>query len=240
MIIFPAIDLLNGAVVMLYQGKYDAASKYNDDPLAAARSFADLGAEALHIVDLEGAKSGGTPHLEIISGIAAETDLFIQVGGGIRSLEKIEKYLNNGIDRVILGTAALTDKDLLKEAIKIYGEQIAVGLDLKDGKAAIRGWTETVNSGAEVFAHLADLGVRTVICTDVSKDGALQGPNLGLYKMLSAQFSAQYGVDIIASGGVTNIDDVAQLRSLDLYGAIIGKACYTGSIDLKTAIEVAK
>ena len=201
------------------------------------RDFEKKGAKYIHIVDLEGAKDGTTPNLNIVKQIANETSLFSEIGGGIRSIETVKKYLDNGVDRVILGTAAVTDEAFLKEAVALYGDKIAVGVDIKDGFVAIKGWTEKSEySGFDFCKKMQDIGVKTLICTDISKDGAMQGTNRELYKELSEKFS----IDITASGGVSTIDDIKALRKLDLYGAIIGKAYYIGAIDLKEALEAAK
>lgn len=237
MLIFPAIDLYGGKAVRLYKGDYAQMTVYSDDPPALARSFREQGAHCLHLVDLEGAKTGLTPNLETIRKIRAAAPLFIELGGGVRSMEVVETYLDAGIDRVILGTAAVTDPDFLRAAVEKYGERIAVGVDIRDGKVAIRGWTEKSEREAFSFCRaLEALGVKTVICTDVSKDGAMQGTNRALYGELSRTLR----LDIVASGGVSALDDVRALRALNLYGAIIGKAYYTGAVDLREAIEVAK
>ena len=237
MLIFPAIDLFEGKAVRLLQGEYDRMTVYNDDPLSVARDFAAQGATCLHLVDLEGAKSGTTPNIDTIRRLAAETELFTEVGGGIRSMDTVRTYLTAGVDRVILGTAAVKDESFLKEAVAAYGERIAVGVDIRDGKVAIHGWTETSGIDAmEFMARLEEIGVRTVICTDISRDGAMAGTNHDLYRQLSEQFSLQ----IIASGGVSSIEDVRELAARNLYGAIIGKAYYTGALSLREAIEVAK
>lgn len=235
--LFPAIDLYEGKAVRLYQGDYRQMTVYDDHPLHTAQTFQSLGASCLHMVDLEGAKSGKTPNIQTIREIVKHTDLFVEVGGGIRSLETIEAYLTIGVKRVILGTAAVTDPSFLEQAVKTWGDAIAVGMDLKDGRVAIHGWTEQSNDTCDDFcSRLQDLGVKTVICTDISRDGAMQGANRALY----AQLSKQYHMDIIASGGVSSLEDVRALAQLGLYGAIIGKAYYLGAIDLREAIEVAK
>lgn len=236
MLIFPAIDLVRGQAVRLFKGDYDNMTVYHHDPLQVALDFQAVGAQCLHLVDLEGAKTGGTPNLETIRRIVDGTDLFTEVGGGIRSMETIATYLNAGVDRVILGTAAVTNPAFLEKAVSEYGEKIAVGIDIKDGYVAIKGWTETSSYTCEAFFEkMQRLGVKTIICTDISRDGAMQGTNRALYRSLSQT----YNMDIIASGGVSSLDDVEALRSMDLYGVIIGKAYYTGAIDLRRAIEVA-
>ena len=235
--LFPAIDLYDGKAVRLFKGDYNNMTVYSENPIEIARDFESQGAEYIHIVDLEGAKDGTTPNLNIVKQIANETSLFSEIGGGIRSLETVKTYLDSGVDRVILGTAAVTDEAFLKEAIALYGEKIAVGVDIKDGFVAIKGWIEKSQyTGFDFCKKMQDIGVKTLICTDISKDGAMQGTNRELYKELSEKFS----IDITASGGVSTIDDIKALRKLDLYGAIIGKAYYIGAIDLKEALEAAK
>ncbi len=237
MYIFPAIDLYEGKAVRLYKGDYAQMTVYSENPVAVAEDFARQGARFIHLVDLEGAKSGTTPNLETVRAIVKATDLFAEVGGGVRSMETIEAYLDAGVRRVILGTAAVTDEDFLYRATRAFGERIAVGADIKDGKIAIRGWTETSDLTPDAFCRrMQQLGVETVICTDVSKDGAMMGANHALYRMLSDEFDMQ----LIASGGVSSIEDVRRLADLGLYGAIIGKAYYTGAISLSEAIEVAQ
>ncbi len=237
MIIYPAIDLFGGKAVRLFKGDYKQMTVFNDNPIEVATDFKNSGATHIHLVDLEGAKSGETPNIETVLNIKKNTGLFCEIGGGVRDLDTIRKYIDAGIDRVILGTAAVTEQGFVKSAVEKYGDKIAVGIDIKDGFVAIKGWTET--SGLEAFAfckEMEEIGVKTVICTDISKDGAMQGTNHALYRELREKFS----LNIIASGGVSSIEDIEKLASLDLHGAIIGKAYYTGAIDLKTAIEVAK
>lgn len=232
--IFPAIDLFGGQAVRLYQGDYDKMTVYDPEPLNTVRRFEAAGASCLHLVDLEGAKSGETTNLTVIERIARETKLFLEVGGGIRSMETIQRYLDAGANRVILGTAAVTDPDFTAQAVQTYGEKIAVGADLKNGKIAIKGWLETAQESWDVFlGRMEALGVRTVICTDISKDGVLEGTNHKLY----AALSARYDMDIIASGGVSSLEDVKALRRAGAAGAIIGKALYTGAIDLAEAVR---
>ena len=234
--IFPAIDLVGGKAVRLFKGDYDQMTVYNENPLEVALAFEAAGAKYIHLVDLEGAKSGVPANLPTIEKIVKNTNLFVEVGGGIRTMEIAEAYLSIGVDRVILGTAAVTDEAFLKAALEKYGKKIAVGVDLKDGFVAIKGWTEKSTRTAEdFFQKMEELGVATVICTDISKDGAMQGTNRELYRELSQKFR----IDLIASGGVSSIEDVQALRAMELYGAIIGKAYYIGAIDLKQAIEVA-
>ena len=236
MLIFPAIDLFDGKAVRLFKGDYAQMTVYNENPVAVARDFSAAGATCLHLVDLEGAKNGTTPNLETVRKIINETSLFTEIGGGIRNMDTVRAYLEVGVDRVILGTAAVTDEAFLREAVATYGERVAVGVDIKDGRVAIKGWTEKSELDAFDFCRrLEELGVSTVICTDISKDGAMQGTNRALYRDLSKAFKLQ----IVASGGVSTIEDVSHLASLGLYGAIIGKAYYTGAIKLSEAIEVA-
>ena len=237
MLIFPAIDLYGGKAVRLYKGDYQNMTVYSDDPLSVARDFVKAGATCIHMVDLEGARDGTTPNLDIVRSIAQNTPLFTEIGGGIRSMETVRAYLEAGVDRVILGTAAVTDPAFLKEALDAYGERIAVGVDIKDGKVAIKGWLETAEDDAMTFCgKMQSLGVRTIISTDISKDGAMMGANHELYRTLAEQFD----LHIVASGGVSSIEDVKRLRALDLYGAIIGQAYYTGAVDLSEAIEVSR
>ena len=237
MLILPAIDLYEQKAVRLYKGDYDNMTVYSDNPLEVARKFRECGATFIHLVDLEGAKFGTTPNLDIVRKIVEYTDLDVEIGGGIRDDETVKKYIDIGVRRVILGTAAVTDDDFLRRCIEKYKDSIAVGVDLKDGYVAIKGWTEKSQKTAdEFFSHLSDIGVKTVICTDVSKDGAMKGTNRELYKELSAKYS----MDIVASGGVSDLEDIKALREMNLYGAIVGKAYYIGAIDLEEAIEVAK
>jgi len=237
MIIFPAIDLYGGKAVRLYKGDYSQMTVYSDDPLSVARDFEAKGATHIHLVDLEGAKSGLTPNIGVVSDIVKNTKLFSEIGGGIRSMETAEKYIDIGVDRVILGTAAVTDRDFLLKAVSRFGDKIAVGADVKDGYIAVKGWTES--SGLLLSDFLSDLesiGVKNVICTDISKDGAMNGTNTALY----SELSQKYSLEITASGGVTSLDDIRRLAAMKLYGAVIGKAYYTGAVDLRQAIEVAK
>ena len=237
MIILPAIDLLGRKAVRLLKGDYNQVTVYSDSPLEVAEKFKSLGATHIHMVDLDGAKYGTAPNMDIVAEVAEKTGLFIEIGGGIRSMETVKKYIDAGISRVILGTAAICDEDFLKEAVKAYGEKIAVGADVKDGKIAVKGWLEQYDVTLdEFFLKMQDLGVKNIICTDISRDGAMRGTNLELYRELSEKYS----LDITASGGVSSIEDVKRLREMNLYGAIIGKAYYTGAVDLKEAIEVAR
>ena len=237
MLIFPAIDLYGGKAVRLFKGDYAQMTVYNDDPVAVARDFVTAGATHVHLVDLEGARDGNTPNLDTVLAIKKDCGLFCEIGGGIRSMEVVKRYMDAGLDRVILGTAAVSDPDFLREAVAAYGDKIAVGVDIKDGFVAVKGWTEKSNENALDFCQkMQKWSVKTLICTDISRDGAMRGANHALYKTLKERF----GMQIVASGGVSSMEDVCALSAMDLYGAIIGKAYYTGAIDLKTAIEVAK
>ena len=233
--IFPAIDLFGGQAVRLYQGDYNQMTVYDPDPLNTVRKFEAAGAKHLHLVDLEGAKTGQTTNLPTIQRLASQTGLFLEVGGGIRNMDTIRRYLDAGASRVILGTAAVTDPDFTAQAVAQYGEKIAVGADLKDGKVAIKGWLETSQDTWEVFfERMQTLGVKTIICTDISRDGAMRGTNLDLYRLLADR----YAMAIIASGGVSSLEDIRALKAAGAAGAIIGKAYYTGAIDLAQAIAL--
>lgn len=236
MIIYPAIDLYGGKAVRLYKGDYSQMTVYSDNPILIAEDFKAQGAQRIHIVDLEGAKSGSTPNLETILSIKNATGLFCELGGGIRTMDVVSRYLDAGVDRVILGTAAVTDEGFAAEAAEKYGEKIAVGVDIRDGCVAVKGWTENTTLDAFCFCRkMQALGIKTIICTDISRDGAMKGTNRELYKALSEELS----MDIIASGGVSDLEDVKALRAMDIHGAIIGKAYYTKAICLKKAIEAA-
>lgn len=235
--LFPAIDLYDKKAVRLYKGDYNEMTVYSDNPIEIAGDFENAGAKYIHLVDLEGAKDGTTPNIEIVKQIASETSLFCEIGGGIRDIETVDKYIDAGVDRVILGTAAVNDQEFLKQALSKYGDKIAVGVDIKDGFVAIKGWLEKSQYSCFEFCEMMqELGVKTLICTDISKDGAMKGTNRQLYKELSERFD----VNITASGGVSSLDDIRALRELNLYGAIIGKAYYIGAINLKEALEAAK
>ncbi|MDD5823132.1 MAG: 1-(5-phosphoribosyl)-5-[(5-phosphoribosylamino)methylideneamino]imidazole-4-carboxamide isomerase [Firmicutes bacterium] len=235
--VYPAIDLFEGKAVRLYKGDYAQMTVYSENPAEIAEDFVAKGASHIHIVDLEGAKSGETPNLDTVLSIKAAGKCFCEIGGGIRSMDVIEKYIEAGVDRVILGTAAVQNEQLVRDAVERFGEAIAVGVDIKDGFVAIKGWTEKSELDAFDFCKkMQDIGVRTIICTDISKDGAMQGTNSALYKELSERFDIQ----IIASGGVSSIDDIKALAEMNLYGAIIGKAYYTGAIDLAEAVALAE
>ncbi len=238
MLILPAIDLYEGKAVRLYKGDYNQMTVYSEDPVSVARDFVRAGATWIHLVDLEGAKTGETPNLDTVARIVKEAKLFAEVGGGIRSHATIEDYLSAGVSRVILGTAAVTRPGFLAECVERYGEAVAVGVDIRDGYVAIKGWQESSALRYDAFFEtLSQLGVKTVICTDISRDGAMQGANHGLYRELSEKFPA---IDIVASGGVSQMEDVTALSAMGLYGAIVGKAYYIGAIDLGAAIAEAK
>lgn len=237
MIIFPAIDLYDGKAVRLYKGDYNNMTVYSEKPQEVAVEFYKSGADHLHLVDLEGARDGGTPNIETIKKIRNSTSAFIEIGGGIRSMDTVKTYIDVGINRVILGTAAVKDRAFLLKAIKEYGERIAVGVDIKDGLVAIKGWTEKSEfDGFQFCKDMQEIGVKTIICTDISRDGAMRGTNLELYKQLKEQLY----LNIIASGGVTDMNDIEKLSQIGVYGAIIGKAYYTGAIDLTEAVEKSK
>lgn len=237
MIVLPAIDLYGGKAVRLLRGDYRQMTVYSENPVGVAEEFARQGATHIHLVDLEGARDGTTPNLPVVEEIVRRTGLFAEIGGGIRTVETVQAYLHAGVSRIILGTAALTDRAFLQRVVETCGEKLAVGADVRDGYIAIKGWTETSACTLEEFlAELQELGVRTVICTDISRDGAMQGTNRELYRRISKRFQ----LDVIASGGVSTLEDVRELRDMGLAGAIIGKAYYTGDISLREAIEVAK
>lgn len=235
--IIPAIDLIGGKAVRLQKGDYNKVTVYSDTPTEVAKAFRASGAKFLHVVDLDGAKSGKADNYETIKQIVDSTDLSVEVGGGIRSMDVVRLYAEAGVDRIILGTAALTDPDFLKAAVSEFKERITVGVDIKDGMVAIKGWTEVSTISCDEFCeNLEKLGVSTVICTDISKDGMMSGTNLGLYKHLNEHFN----INIIASGGVSTLDDVRALKKMNVYGAILGKALYTGAIELSDAVRIAE
>lgn len=235
--ILPAVDLYDGKAVRLLRGDYRQMTVYSDDPPEFARRFAAAGAQYLHVVDLEGARDGSTANFETVKRLVAESGLQTEIGGGVRSEAVIEKYLSAGAWRVILGTAALTQPGFVREMAARYGERIAVGVDARDGLVAIRGWTETSEKNCFDFcAELEADGVTGVICTDISRDGALRGTNLDLYR----QLTERTGLQIVASGGVSTLEDVRALKGIGVWGAILGKALYTGAVDLKDALAAAK
>lgn len=232
--IFPAIDIINGKVVRLTQGDYSKMTVFNDNPIEVAKEFESKGAKYIHLVDLDGAKNGSLENIDTVSKIVKETKLFVEIGGGIRNKERIEKYLDLGVGRVILGTAAANNFEFLKESVDEFKEKIALGVDAKDGLVAINGWEKKTNIDSFEFCEKArDIGVKTVIYTDIAKDGAMQGTNIEAFKRLVKI----EGLDIIASGGVSDLDDLKKLKEINVYGAIIGKALYLGAIDLKEALS---
>ena len=233
--IIPAIDIIDGKAVRLQKGDYNKVTVYSDAPEKVAKYFYDCGARYLHVVDLDGAKSGRTDNFETIKRILNAADLSVEVGGGIRSLEVVKAYVDAGVDRIILGTAAINSPEFLESAVALYGDRITVGVDIKDGMVAIKGWTELSSVSCEDFCRrLEALGVSSVICTDISKDGMMSGTNLELYQRLNRDFS----INIIASGGVSTLDDVRALKEMKVFGAILGKAIYTGAISLVDAIRI--
>ena len=234
--IIPAIDLIDGKAVRLQKGDYNKVTVYSEYPEKVAKYFYDCGARYLHVVDLDGAKSGKADNFEVIKNIVNASGLSVEVGGGIRNMDMVDTYVKAGVDRIILGTAAITDPEFLRAAVEKYGDKITVGVDIKDGMVAIKGWTEVSAVSCEDFCRqLEALGVSSVICTDISKDGMMSGTNLELYRNLNSNFS----INFIASGGVSTLEDIKALKTMNLFGAIVGKAVYTGAIDLKEAIEAA-
>lgn len=235
MILFPAIDLIDGKAVRLIRGDYAQMTVYNDNPTEVAKGFERAGATHLHVVDLQGARDGGTPNFQTVANIIKSTTLHVEIGGGIRDIETVEKYLDAGAFRVILGTAALTDPAFLREAVARFGDRIAVGADLRDGMVATHGWLNTSTvSGTEFIASMQKIGVRVIICTDISKDGLLGGTNRALYQELQQQFP---NMQFTASGGISDLETVKALHDMHMYGAILGKALYTGALDLAKAVK---
>ena len=237
MIILPAIDLRGGKAVRLLRGEYDNMTVYGENPVAVAASFAEAGASNLHVVDLDGALSGNTDNMAMIKSIISETKMSVEVGGGIRNEERVYTYLSMGAERVILGTVAAENPAFAEEMVKKYGAHIAVGADVKNGEIATHGWTKTTGTDVHTFMKMMEnMGVATVICTDVSRDGALMGTNMELYRELSEK----YGIGIIASGGITTVNEVYELAKMNVFGAILGKAIYNGNIDLREAVKAEK
>ena len=235
--IFPAIDLHNGQAVRLTQGDYNQVEVFFKNPVEVLDFFNKNNSKKLHIVDLDGAKDGNTKNYEVIKELVEKSDFFVQVGGGIRDEERIKKYIDLGVDRVILGTIAVENEEFLIDMVKKYGDKIAVSVDAKDEKVAVKGWTETVELNSLDFCKkLSDIGVKTIIYTDISKDGMLSGTNLDVYLRLSKLVES----DIIASGGITFLDEIRELNENNIYGAIVGKAVYSGKLDLKEVLEVSK
>ena len=235
--IYPAIDIIDGACVRLVQGDYSQKTKYADDPIEVALRWQNMGGEFIHIVDLDGAKSGTMPNFDLISGIAKALDVPIEVGGGIRTMEAVEKYLNGGIQRVIIGTSALNSPEFVEKAVLKYGSRIAVGIDAKDSMVAVNGWEEVSRTSAlELAMSMEKIGVEHIIYTDIATDGMLKGPNLGAMEEMVSSVKT----NIIASGGVTSLEDVVALKGVGVEGAIIGKALYTDRISLEEAIAAAR
>ena len=234
--IYPAIDLRDGKVVRLYQGDYDQMTVYQEDPVDVARSFKAAGADYLHLVDLDGAKDGDLVNFDTIKAIVEDVDMFVEVGGGIRDEERIKQYLDLGVGRVILGTIAVKDREFLEKMVSVYGERIAVGVDARNGRVAINGWKEITDIDSFEFCeYLRDIGVKAVIYTDISRDGGLQGTNMEVYRKLQEI----QGLEITASGGISFIEEIAELKNVTA-AAILGKALYSGLIDLAQAVEMAK
>jgi phosphoribosylformimino-5-aminoimidazole carboxamide ribotide isomerase len=236
MIVLPAIDLFEGKAVRLLRGDYAQMTVYSENPPALASVFRGAGATWLHMVDLEGARSGCTPNFDLVERIVQTSGLRVELGGGVRNEETVLRYLDAGVSRVILGTAAANDIGFVADMTAKYGAAIAVGVDLRDGLVAVKGWTETSGlSGMDFCKSLQQIGVQTVICTDIARDGAMEGANRALYRELAEAFT----MDFIASGGVSSVQDIRALRELGLYGAIVGKAYYSGAVDLAEAIREA-
>lgn len=237
MIIYPAIDIKDGKCVRLVQGQFNDVTVYSEHPVEMAYRFEQLGAEYIHVVDLDGARLGCPQNTAVISEMAVKLGIPVQLGGGIRTIETIEIILCKGIERVILGTSAVNDQELVKQAVRSFGKNLAVAIDAKDGLVAIEGWAKTSEFTAIGFAKkMEELGAKVIIYTDISRDGMLKGPNLkAMEEMVKA-----VKIDVIASGGVTSLQDIKDLKNIGVSGAIVGKALYTGDIDLKEAIAAAK
>ena len=234
MTIYPAIDIIDGKCVRLVQGDYSQKTTFSDSPLDVAKKWRSMGGEFIHLVDLDGAKSGDTPNFELVTRIAKALDIPVEIGGGIRNMETVDKYLQNGVFRVIIGTAAVKNPEFVREAVEKYDDRIVVGIDAKDGMAAISGWEDVSEAPAlELAKRMRDYGVKSIIYTDIATDGMLGGPNIEAMR----EMKNNVDVEIVASGGVSSIDDVRKLKETGVEGAIIGKALYTGDIDLKLAIE---
>lgn len=237
MILFPAIDIRGGNCVRLIQGDYNKEKVYSDSPVSMAKEWADKGAEYIHIVDLDGAKTGVSTNAAVIREIAEKSPIPIQVGGGIRTIEAVKSHIDSGVARVIIGTAAIQNPEFLKEAVQAYSDKIAVSLDAKNGFIATDGWTDTSNVKAlDLVKELEEIGVKTIVYTDIAKDGMLQGPN---FEELEAMNNAS-SIDVIASGGVSTAEDVKKLAGKNMYGAIVGKALYDGTVTLEELLEAAK
>ena len=234
--IFPAIDLRNGNVVRLLKGDYGQETVYNENPLAVAKSFQKAGAEYLHVVDLDGAKDGETPNFTAVRDMIENTDLKVEIGGGIRTEEVIRKYAALGALRVIIGTMAIRDPEFTARMIRSYGKNVAIGVDISREKVAIEGWTNVTDTTVdEMFRSIIDQGARTIICTDIARDGAMEGTNTALYRRLVKEYGGY--VDLVASGGISSEQELEVLAEIGVDGAIIGKALYTGAIDLAEVIR---
>ena len=237
MIILPAIDIKDGNCVRLQKGVYSTAQKVTDSPYETAKGFAEAGAEWMHMVDLDGAKDATLINADLIADVAKTSGLKVEVGGGIRSMEAVDYYLSRGINRVILGSAAVKNPQLVIDAVRSYGDKIAVGIDAKDGMVQAEGWLDNSEINyIELAKRMEEVGVRTIIFTDIEQDGMLSGPNLKQLDDLTHEVSC----NIIASGGVAVLKDILNLAELDIYGAISGKAIYSGTLDLKQAIEMTR
>ena len=237
MIILPAIDILDQKCVRLTKGDYNTAKKVAQDPIETAKEFESAGAEFIHMVDLNGARDGRIVNNEIYEKVVKSVNIPIEVGGGIRNIETVDYYISKGINRVIIGSAALTDPEFVKAAVNKYGDRIAVGIDAENGMVKTSGWLEDSNVNyIDLALKMQDVGVKYLIFTDISKDGTLSGPNFAQLKELFYSVS----INIIASGGIHDINDIIMLKSMNLYGAICGKSIYSGSIDLREAIRISK
>ena len=237
MIVLPAIDIKDGNCVRLFKGDFSTVSKVANDPYQVAQRFLDAGAQWMHMVDLDGAKDGKLINSELIIDIAKSFEIKVEVGGGIRDMKRIEHYLENGVDRVILGSAAVNDQSFVIDAVNNFDDRVAVGIDAKDGIVRAQGWTDKSELNyIDLAKQMESIGVKTIIFTDINQDGTLSGPNLVQLDKLRSAVSC----DIIASGGVSNIKDIINLNSLNIYGAITGKAIYSGNLDLRMAIQLAE
>lgn len=235
--IYPAIDIIDGACVRLVQGDYSQKTKFADDPCEIAMRWQNEGGEFIHIVDLDGARNGEMPNFDLIVRIADKLNIPIEVGGGVRNMECVEKYLDNGVNRVIIGTSALSNPDFVKEAVAKYGERIVVGIDAKDGMVAVNGWEEvSATSAIDLAKQMEEIGVKTIIYTDIATDGMLKGPNVKAMEEMTEAVS----IDVVASGGVSSVDDIKKLKCTGVEGAIVGKALYTDALCLKDAINAAE
>ncbi len=235
--LYPAIDMINGQCVRLVQGDYSKKTTFSDDPLTVALRWQEQGGEFIHLVDLDGAKSGNMPNFDIVCRIAATLNIPVEIGGGIRDMHAVSHYLEHGVNRVILGTAAIKNPEFVKEAVREYGERIVIGIDAKDGMVAVSGWEEVSQISALTLAkQMEDIGVSTLIYTDIATDGMLKGPNLSAMK----EMAEHVNLKVVASGGVSSLEDLQHLKKTGVEGAIIGKALYTGHIKLTDAVAICK